>query len=177
MCTLWQRLGRAARDLALDAIAILFVESSRTDAKKEEKEVRREKREAAKMKRKADEQWVQGRATKRLAGPKETQSREVLEDQNVQTERSVGSDGDCRNEVAASLRERYLQSEQRKPKKKAGSEVEPAMDDFINAASRDGIQCYRMPVKCFFDFDRAGESISIENRRPHEFTYIQSPIT
>jgi hypothetical protein len=50
MCTLWQRFGRAARDMALDAIAILFVESSRTDAKKEEKEARREKREVAKRK-------------------------------------------------------------------------------------------------------------------------------
>jgi hypothetical protein len=78
MCTLWQRFGRAARDLALDAIAILFVESSRTDANKEQKEARREKREAVKMKRKADQKWVQGGAAKRLAAGREMPSREGL---------------------------------------------------------------------------------------------------
>lgn len=64
MCTLWQRFGRAARDLELDAIAILFVEPSRTDGNKEAKEVRKEKCDIAKEKRKAGEGWIQGRAPK-----------------------------------------------------------------------------------------------------------------
>ena len=155
MCTLWQRFGRAACDLALDVIAILFVESSRTDAKKEEKETRHEKREAAKLKRKADKEWVQGGATKRLAVGRDIPSGE---DQNVQTKRSI-DDGNCRTDMGASFRECYLQSEQTQLKKKVG-EAELAMDDFINAACQDTIQCYRLPVKWFFDFDKTGESIS-----------------
>jgi len=61
MCTLWQRFGRAARNLAIDAEAILFVEPALTDVKKETKEANRKKREAAKGKRTAHESWPQDR--------------------------------------------------------------------------------------------------------------------
>ena len=174
MCMLWQRFGRAACDLALDTITILFVESSCTDANKEQKEARHEKREAAKMKRKADEEWVQGGAAKRLAARRELSSREGL---NVRSEHSVGDEGDCRIDVGALFHDRYLQKDQTQPKRKVGGEVEPAMDDFINAAHRDAIQCYRQPAKWFFDFDKTGELISVYVRSAQEFTYLQPPIT
>lgn len=56
MTTLWQRIGRAARDRSLDATAIVFVEAKYFDEYQHEKQLKKAKRrEKAARKRKAEE--------------------------------------------------------------------------------------------------------------------------
>jgi superfamily II DNA/RNA helicase len=148
MCTLWQRFGRAARNLVIDAEAILFVEPALTDAKKEAKETNRKKREAAKGKRTAHESWPQDRD-------------EVLDEPDYADENTAkivrannsreGGQGD-----EAECRELYARPIKVETKKKEIA-IEPAMDDFINAATRFGIKCYRVPARWLFEFDKASE--------------------
>lgn len=45
LCTLWQRFGRAARDFAIDAIALFLVEPMYFDETREEKATRKAKRQ------------------------------------------------------------------------------------------------------------------------------------
>jgi hypothetical protein len=101
MCTLWQRFGRAARDPELDAIAILFVEPSRTDGNKEAKEARKERRDIEKGKRKASDGWTQGRATKRVAtGAQEMLvTNDGMHDERVPVQVEGGTDRDHGAEV------------------------------------------------------------------------------
>ena len=139
MCTLWQRFGRAACNLAIDAVAILFVEPALTDAKKEAKEANRKKRGVAKGKRTAHESWPQDRD--------EVVDELDYADENA-TEGIVGAERE--------RRELYTRPIKVETKKKEIA-IEPAMDDFINAATRFGIKCYRVPARWLFEFDKASE--------------------
>ena len=149
MCTLWQCFGRAACNLAIDAEAILFVEPALTDVKKETKEANRKKREAAKGKRTAHESWPQDRD-------------EVLDepdyaDENV-TEGIVGANNPQEGGQGAEGERCQLYARPIKVKtKKKEIAIEPAMDDFINAATRFGIKCYHVPARWLFEFDKASE--------------------
>jgi hypothetical protein len=152
MCTLWQRFGRAGRNLLLDAIAILFVEPSHTDVKRNEKEVRREKQAAGKGKRTASESWAQGRANKRVAV-----EREAAEGSTQQRPDSPTGGAEERNDYEAKHREEYGRSVAEPSRKNAAAKLEPAMDDFINAATREGVGCYRVPAKWLLEWDKASE--------------------
>jgi superfamily II DNA/RNA helicase len=141
MCTLWQRFGRAARNLVIDAEAILFVEPALTDAKKETKEANRKKREAAKGKRTAHESWPQDRDAD------ENMTEGIMGANNPQ-EDGQGAEGERRQLYARPIKVET---------KKKEIAIEPAMDDFINASTRCGIKCYRVPARWLFEFDKASE--------------------
>jgi superfamily II DNA/RNA helicase len=152
MCTLWQRFGRAGRSLLLDAIAILFVEPSHTDAKRNEKEARREKQAAGKGKRSASESWTQGRVNKRVAV-----EREAAEGSKQRRPDNPTGGTEDLNDYEAKRREEYGRSVAEPSRKNASVKLEPAMDDFINAATRGGVGCYRVPAKWLLGWDKASE--------------------
>ncbi|KAF7970094.1 hypothetical protein HWV62_25022 [Athelia sp. TMB] len=154
------RFGRAARDLSLDAIAILFVKPSRTDAKKVERDAWLQK-QAEKRKADAD---LKGHARKRHASDTAQRSRVESngEDQNPATEcltavaaKTTGSQG------LQALAERYEERGQEQPKKSTAGEVEPVMDDLINAATREEILCIQKPATAMFGNKETAQDMSL----------------
>ena len=53
MCSLWQRMGRGARDQSREATAVLFTESKVFDSVRAEKEEKKKRREEAKSRKRA----------------------------------------------------------------------------------------------------------------------------
>ena len=174
MCTLWQRLGRAARDPRLQAIAIIFVKDKFTES--EEKDAAKANREeqAQQKKRKAEEgsagaPSAKRRATDSSAGrpsrmdvsradhamirprDQEEKRRRVLEDRRAQYA------------CEARAKQRKEKQEQRKKKSTKKRKAPPTIDDLpleiadvINAGYRN-IGCRREPFRLFFSSNLVGE--------------------
>ncbi|KAJ7078050.1 P-loop containing nucleoside triphosphate hydrolase protein [Mycena belliarum] len=192
MCTLWQRIGRAARALRLTATGLFFVEPKRFDANIAKAEARAVKRSEASKKRKLAAAEAEHPPKKRaaiaaIANPDSpvvavvTQVADAPEegDDHVSAEREgrVGAAGDDADDEAAPavasvngssteyLNERRTVYEavshaaeptwKKKSKKKGADCLEPALDDLINASTRQPEKpCYRIPATIYFGNDR-----------------------
>jgi superfamily II DNA/RNA helicase len=168
LSTLWQRFGRAVRNMSLEGTAILFAEKEYFDvykAEKEKRRVERAKRKATSSKKRRIEN-----------GP--------VAAMNIPTgeERSDGSDGsDDEIEISSTHvqqthagdtmdtwqlrakmevpRETNISQPRRKTSQQTG--LEPAMDYFINADMRPGVGCRRKVLNVFFKNEEAGETYFI----------------
>ena len=67
MCTLWQRLGRAARDRNLTAIAIIFVDSAYFEQEQFEKKQEKLRKEAEKKQKEAEKKQKEAKKAERDA--------------------------------------------------------------------------------------------------------------
>ncbi|KAG2100864.1 hypothetical protein BD769DRAFT_1312260, partial [Suillus cothurnatus] len=162
LSTLWQRFGRAVRNMSLEGTVILFAEKEYFDvykAEKEKRRVERAKRKATSSKKRRIEN-----------GP--------VAAMNIPTgeERSDGSDGsDDEIEISSTHvqqthagdtmdtwqlrakmevpRETNISQPRRKTSQQTG--LEPAMDYFINADMRPGVGCRRKVLNVFFKNEEA----------------------
>ena len=217
LCTLWQRFGRAARDFALNAIALFLVEPMYFDETRDEKAARKAKREEkARAKAKAAEAdkvrlgkrrrtdgvcqdnhprsprlnqpltahtntepplisttvlhaqfmaasftTVTATCTLQLPPPTANAAQDDASDDDI------SDDEDARDMVTlwADRRELYhgvggsnTVSMRKRKRKKDGNELDPAMDDMINAGCPGRcFKCIREPAKLYFDNDTASE--------------------
>ncbi|KAJ6467054.1 P-loop containing nucleoside triphosphate hydrolase protein [Mycena vitilis] len=183
MCTLWQRLGRAARALHLTAMGLFLVEPKRFDANIAKAEARAEKRAEAKKRKQlpdAAEQSAPKRAAVAAPGAPDIPVALPIPSlpPSVPVEETIVADdlpdvvpvGVPETATAPSMSLEEYRPERRavydaivahepvwkKPTKKKGADrVEPALDDLINAATRQpGDPCYREPVMTFFGNDK-----------------------
>ncbi|KAK6984413.1 hypothetical protein R3P38DRAFT_2576035 [Favolaschia claudopus] len=191
MCTLWQRLGRAARAFHLTAKALFLVEPKRFDVNIEKAEARAAKRAAAVKKRKHSSDHADQPPPKRaavaspdapnvpvpiptptadssapatadddntsLAGPDDADDVDDTSDLPLTPHpRSGASRAEYRTERRA-VYEAAVTHEpvwKRQLKKKGADRLEQALDDFINAPTRQpGNPCYREPIMVFFGND------------------------
>lgn len=172
LCTLWQRLGRGARDPLQHATALIFVELKYFDQnrqKKAENKVKREQKEAKKLegkKRGATESPKDSRPVKKnCVGPDggvtvavgSNMANDGGNPVEVVTERLAGMQ-ERRMELdllrVAAYRRRELKNGQKA--KRSGNELDPAEDDFVNAATRH-FKCYRRVIMLYFGNEESGE--------------------
>lgn len=158
-CTMWQRFGRAGRDDTRTATAILFAESKYFDANK-----------PAEKKRKADTQLESGKPAKAVRRTKSAPNvlvsshPEVLEVEVAEVaEVAEGKDDEPSD---AQLAELYARAPNETPsgKGKTKVDIEPAMDAFINAATRPYLQCHRKPIDLYYRNKGLGGSRVAERR-------------
>ncbi|KAJ7908543.1 P-loop containing nucleoside triphosphate hydrolase protein [Mycena leptocephala] len=174
MCTLWQRLGRAARALHLTAMGLFLVEPKRFDSNIEKAEARAAKRAETSKKRKQLSDAAEQPAAKRAAlAPPEapiipipvpvlipSPAEPVISDETTDPNDVADDDVDLEappppstmtlDEYRADRRAVYDAIVAQEPVLK-----KPALDDFINAAGRQpGDGCYREPAMIFFGNDK-----------------------
>lgn len=175
MCTLWQRIGRAARDMTLDAIAIIFVESQFLESV--EKDVARAKRNATSKKRKANgpAEGSEQRGAKRRAVAADGGTigrRQGLEAVAVVTDDAHHQEAVEEREQLLADRRREYASEERakqrveeaqkngkgvtKKRQRTLADIDLEVADVANAGYR-GIGCRRTPFKLFFNSDLTGK--------------------
>ncbi|KAJ7254282.1 P-loop containing nucleoside triphosphate hydrolase protein [Mycena rebaudengoi] len=188
MCSLWQRLGRAARALSLTAQGLFFVEPKRFDANIAKAEARALKRAEATKKRKHLVDSPDQPAAKRvalvvpgapdvphpspvtvvpMAATAAPDAADDTTDPNDIPDASPDPDSlptrptmsleDYRAERRAVYDAIVVQEAvwKKQTKKKGADRVEPALDDFINAGTRQpGMPCYREPAMIFFGNDK-----------------------
>ncbi|KAG1867739.1 hypothetical protein F4604DRAFT_1584971 [Suillus subluteus] len=166
LATIWQRFGRAVRNISLEGTAILFAEKEYFDVYKTEKE----KRRVEQAKRKVTSSKKQRIVTTGKNGP--------VAAVNIPTgeERSDGSDGsDDEIEISSTHvqqthagdtmdtwqlrakmevpRETNISQPRQKTSQQTG--LEPAMDYFINSDMCPGIGCCRKVLNVFFRNEEA----------------------
>ncbi|THH18248.1 hypothetical protein EW146_g2695 [Bondarzewia mesenterica] len=159
ICTLWQRFGRGAHDPNLKATAVLFAEAKYFDNEKEKAALVKAKRDE-KGKRRAQDQDAE-RVIPSIA------DHALAENRNA----TIGSSCDvpAPTRIADAVakcqawREVYGQSASTlaqwkakgKFKKKLMNDesLEPAMDDMLNAGTREW-NCYRAPSMVYFENDK-----------------------
>jgi superfamily II DNA/RNA helicase len=176
MCTLWQRIGRVARDNDEEGVAIVLVEKANMDEYRQKKEAVRKKRQEVRAgtKRKANAQM--GPPAKRpvlvsrntnIQGEVEggDASEDGQEDEDAEEPSNLtgmqGSEGLAQLAVdVESCRERYTLRAQKDFKQKGGKhhslEQGSAIDDFVNAKTR-GLPCRRDPPMVYFANDKISE--------------------
>lgn len=156
--TLWQRLGRAGRNRSIEATALFLVEKEYFDEEKAKKEERK-KSKTEKQKRKRGDKDQQF-SNKRAQGLNEAQITINVSETNQETPlQDLASSSSDTDDISEQLRERYTTRVQDKSKKRRARtqrELEPAMDDLINARNR-GLPCRRIPLDVFFENDKASK--------------------
>ena len=153
MCSLMQRLGRAARNLSLQATFVLFAETKYFD--------RNRKLKMAKKKKKKSN--TAGDQAQHPCNPSQSQigSRSATEDAD---ETSIPTIGNRSLEEFKAERKKVYSEHYRTCKlllsqsggKKSSTDVDPGVDDSINAKER-GLHCRRKPADFTFDNDITGE--------------------
>ncbi|KAH7917314.1 P-loop containing nucleoside triphosphate hydrolase protein [Leucogyrophana mollusca] len=182
LSTLWQRFGRAVRDMTLEGIAILFAEKDHFDAYRKEKEQRRLQRAKKRKKTSAPLPSAKRRAIADSSAPAVVGGSTVglVDVPPVEHQDSDGSDSsDGEIEVVsrscllrpssenAGMDGRQLREEmrstnkgktnvsQRKTSQPQITSLEPAMDYLINADVRPGVGCRRKVFNAFFENEAA----------------------
>jgi hypothetical protein len=174
MSTLWQRFGRGGRNRKLEAIGIFLVEKEHFDEEKARKAEKKAQKMVTKKRKqkKSNEGPSSPRKQVRTSGSQTTvlqvrqhpnQELEVATGpRSVQVESDSGSsDSESNAEMSEQLNERYTalppvnQSKTRK-KRRVDRDVDPAMDDLINAKSR-GLPCRCKPSNAYFQNNKASE--------------------
>jgi hypothetical protein len=172
MSTLWQRFGRGGRNRKLEAIGIFLVEKEHFDEEKARKAEKKAQKMVAKKRKqkKANENPSSPRKQARTSG--QTTVLQVRQHPNQELAvatgpRSVETDSGSSDsesnaaEMSEQLNERYTalppvdQSKTRK-KRRVDRDIDPAMDDLINAKSR-GLPCRRKPSNAYFQNNKASE--------------------
>lgn len=159
MCDLWQRFGRVACATGREGTGILFHEKSHLDESRENKRVAAVKRKAA-----GDGGHPVKWATI-ATGRSDTAVGQIPSDQEQGPSATThqGTKMEADPVVDSRQTERKAKYNQRANKNdtarkaKSSKDSKPALDmygpldDFINAGTRDKVQCRRMPVKLYFD--------------------------
>ncbi|KAF8179485.1 hypothetical protein K438DRAFT_1938411 [Mycena galopus ATCC 62051] len=184
MCTLWQRLGRAARALHLTATGLFLVEPKRFDANLAKTEARALKRAEATKKRELAVADAEHSPSKRAAvaapvapdvpisAPVTHTATDALVDDSDHAVDNGSADAvvdavlpvpdGSRAEYSAGRRAvyeavtaSYEPTWKKKTKKKGTDRHEPALDDLINAATRQPERpCSRIPATIYFGNDK-----------------------
>lgn len=175
MCTLWQRLGRAARDPRLQAIAIIFVEDKFVES--EEKDKAKAKKEEQK-KRKAEGVPAGAPSTKRRATEDPASSTgqplpvdisgagpaTICQESLQEKRRQLFEERRAQYASEARVKQHKEKQEQQKKKTKKRRKAAQTVDDLpleitdvVNAGYRD-IGCRREPFRLFFSSDLVGEN-------------------
>ncbi|KAJ7677684.1 P-loop containing nucleoside triphosphate hydrolase protein [Mycena polygramma] len=171
MCTLWQRLGRAARALHLTATGLFLVEPKRFDENLAKAEARAAKRAELSKKRKLAAAEAEHPPSKRAAvtaavepdvpisAPVIRAAPDAPVDDHTVDDTAADTDADAdtdtvvdavlpvpdgsradysaeRRAVYEAVTPSYEPTWKKKTKKKGTDRLEPALDDFINAATR-----------------------------------------
>jgi superfamily II DNA helicase RecQ len=197
LCTLWQRFGRAARDLKLTAKALFLVEPKHFDEVRAGKATRQEekKRKAAGPTEQNQQnqrptkrprvhvpsdtglaQWaqnsgvtgrmlpvavVEGELARDVSGISQTgQSKDTTDTIQIgKNQRLATSElGSNNNNMHVDHRATYEKVPRVDAKRgQKGRDLEPAMDDLINAKTRPGFCCYRKPPTIYFGNDKTSE--------------------
>jgi ATP-dependent DNA helicase RecQ len=186
MCTLWQRLGRAARALHLTAIGLFFVEPKRFDANIARAEARAVKKSAASKKRKQTVDPAGQPAAKRAAVaiadapdlpvshpiPPAAVTEEAVDPADPGDVPDLSTSPDLLPSLPKITLDQYRADRRavydavvahqpvwkKQTKKKGADRLEPALDDLINAPTRQpGEPCYREPVMIFFGNDNTSK--------------------
>jgi superfamily II DNA/RNA helicase len=164
LMTLWQRLGRGARDRTCTATAIFLVEKEHFD------EQRKKKRQRVICKTKKQNTPLQSITNKRVRTESSPSTSQRTAVDNV--EAPSGSSDETESEGLTSMalgredensnkRETDLKISQLRhhysttifaPRKKRSDPLEPAMDVLINARSRS-IGCRRIPVQAYLEMN------------------------
>lgn len=176
LCTLWQRFGRAVRNQKLQGRALFFVETKYFDETKKKAALAAEKR-----KRKAEKNIAESRPSKRVCTTGSTQDIKLTEpskDRRDHPEEEdaiemgvmpVGQTGSNIDLAAIQAAKRLVEAErrvlyekvpaaERKRGKRKMDDMEPALDDMINARSRPEINCSRLPATVYFRQSKYGAS-------------------
>ncbi|KAJ3495027.1 hypothetical protein NLJ89_g10694 [Agrocybe chaxingu] len=163
MSTLWQRLGRAGRDRSSDAYGIFLVEKEHFDEEKAKKTARKLRR--ATKKRRRTGQPSPRKQAKTPAAPSPAPNQEIDQD----GDNATSSESESEAEISVQLNERYTTKatdKVDKKKKQALRELEPVMDDFINAKTRR-IPCRRGPSNTYFQNNQASaDHLTCDETRP-----------
>jgi superfamily II DNA/RNA helicase len=156
LSTLWQRFGRGARNRSLEAVAIFLVEKEHFDAAKEKKAERTAQKLRKKWKCTSGKTPSPAKKTLRLTNvssdpnaPKETVHDIDLDFHTSDAEAEDEIDNELHTKYVDRMREKVV----RKGKKR---EIEPEMDDLINAKSRS-LNCRRRPINIYFENKKACE--------------------
>ncbi|KAH7904952.1 P-loop containing nucleoside triphosphate hydrolase protein [Hygrophoropsis aurantiaca] len=178
LSTLWQRFGRAVRNMLLEGIAILFAEKDHFDLYRKEKETRRLKKAKKRKKPTAplpstkrravgdnSVPLIVGGSTESVDTPMENQESDGSESSDDDIE-MVNRSSVLLTQADADIDGRQLQEEmqlvskaklgvsQRKLSQQASS-LEPAMDYLINADVRPNVGCRRKVFNAFFENEAA----------------------
>lgn len=165
LMTLWQRLGRGARDRIYTAVAIFLVEKEYFDEEREKK-FERQRIRTGKAKRNLNAP-LQPITNKRIRTESSTSQRASIDD--IQVESCSGSSDESEPEVGApmdlvkegdnfnndekisQLRHRYSTTVF-VPRKKKSDPLEPAMEDLINAKFRK-LECRKIPIQAYLEMN------------------------
>jgi hypothetical protein len=150
MCTLWQRFGRVARNLALRGRAVLLAEDKYFDAYKQAA------LDKAAAKRKAEDELTKDGLTKK---PKASASNLDANTSNSNSIAHSVEDAHCEAALKIGVDEykrlrllfNQAPAESRVARFSQKTKVlEPVMDAFINANSRPGLGCHRLVLDAYF---------------------------
>lgn len=166
--TLWQRLGRGARDRTCTAKAIFLVEKDHFDEQREKKRQR-----VCKTKKQNTPGPLQPITNKRVRIDSSTSQRAAVDDVEGFGGNSDGSETEGLSSIAlttqvrpgedansnkretnlkiSQLRHHYLTTVSA-PRKKRSDPLEPAMDDLINARSRK-LGCRKIPIQAYLEMN------------------------
>lgn len=172
MCTLWQRLGRGARDRNTVAIGLILVEHGYYDKPPQPPKKRRRQADdppaneaPCAKRRKGSDAAVLRDSTLQNAESSDEEDEPVVIDTRTEEQKAADLHQMLearRIQYATEARERKKHKDDNRDtwKKQKGSiplaEMPTEMMDLINADSR-GIGCRRTPVRLFFSFDQASE--------------------
>jgi hypothetical protein len=152
---MWQRFGRAGRNKAIKATAVLIAEKSYFDEQKTLKE---------KCKRKAEEKLKSSKPTKKICltksepSPKLEVPASMLDPPTPILDALAAPASVNVKEMERAMSALYnrVPVESWGGKGKTDNELEPVLDHFINAKSRPSIHCHRKPVNIYFGNTKLG---------------------
>ncbi|KAL4259777.1 hypothetical protein AB1N83_012304 [Pleurotus pulmonarius] len=168
LCSIWQRIGRAARGEGSKAKAVIFAEKKFLDVNRQKKEKRAANQLITTLKKRQAPNELQGCPPKRIAlAPAAINAAQMSEpsaDPAVDSRLGIGIiTGDNSEEVSVVVIELQCQSyhEQARQYRTISQStacnhtaIEPALDDMLNAHSR-GLCCRRQPPSIYFGNDKS----------------------
>jgi superfamily II DNA or RNA helicase len=156
LMTLWQRLGRGARDRTYTATGVFLVEKEHFAEEREKKLKRQRVRKAKKQntplqsitnKRVRTESSTSQRVVANLEAIDSSSEESEKDELAVTQEPSIAS----ASTTILELRHRYSTTVTA-PRKKKSDPLEPAMDDMINARFRK-LRCRKLPVQAYLEMN------------------------
>lgn len=172
MCTLWQRFGRAGRGKGETATAILLVEKKDTEEERKSKAERAaKKREKSKdgigTKRKANNDHIDTRKTKRPALQDRTLNGNLPNSESEKSLPAPASIKDLKEERRALYKEgAVVEKVGSKKGKGKGRELEVAMSDYVNAHHLECFNCRRIVPILYFRNDKTRKSMLSQSQIP-----------
>ena len=166
LMTLWQRLGRGARDRSYTATAIFLVEKEHFD---EEREKKLERQHVRKAKKPNAPRPLQSITNKRIRTESSTSRRVAVDNveglsgssDESETEESTSmavtapvredeNSNKRKTDIKISELRHHYSTTVSAPRKKKSDPLEPAMDDLINAQTRK-LECRRIPIQAYLE--------------------------